>query len=92
MMVISGAIADGDVVGLCRQVVRLLDGLGVQTLVCDVHALDPADATAVNGLARMQLTALRRGHSIRLDRPPSELRDLIALVGLSDVLPSVLSD
>jgi ABC-type transporter Mla MlaB component len=90
MMVLSGAIADGDVAALCSQVARLLDGLGTRTLACDVHGVDPADAAAVHGLARMQLTALRHGHRIQLDRPPSELRELIALVGLSDVLPSVL--
>jgi ABC-type transporter Mla MlaB component len=85
-MVISGAIADGDVPALCSQVARLLDGPGA--LVCDVHGIEPADVAAVGGLARMQLTALRRGHRIRFDRAPSELRELIALVGLSDVLLS----
>jgi ABC-type transporter Mla MlaB component len=89
MMVICGAIADGDATALCSQVARLLDGLGASTLVCDVHGLEPADAAAVDGLARMQLTALRRGHRIQLDRPPRELRDLIALVGLGEVLPSL---
>jgi ABC-type transporter Mla MlaB component len=86
MMVISGAIAEGDVPALCARLARLLDAPGVQTLVCDVHGVDPADAAAVDGLARMQLTALRRGRRIKFDRAPSELRDLIHLVGLSDVL------
>jgi ABC-type transporter Mla MlaB component len=86
MMVISGAIADGDVPALCSRAARLLDGLSEQTLVCDVHGVDRADAAALNGLARMQLTALRRGHRIQLHRPPGELRDLIALAGLSDAL------
>jgi ABC-type transporter Mla MlaB component len=92
MTVISGAIAGGDAAALCSQVARLLDGPGASTLICDVHGLDPADVAAVDGLARMQLTALRRGHKIQLDRLPRELRDLIALAGLSDVLPSVLPD
>ncbi|MDX6547439.1 MAG: hypothetical protein QOG33_989 [Gaiellales bacterium] len=87
-MVISGAIADGDVPALCSQVARLLDGPGALTLVCDVHGVEPADAAAVGGLARMQLAALRRGHRIRFDGAPSELRELIALIGLSDVLLS----
>ncbi|MDX6545054.1 MAG: hypothetical protein QOG02_828 [Gaiellales bacterium] len=92
MMVICGAIGDGDAAALCSRVAGLLDGLGASTLVCDVHDLHPADAAAVDGLARMQLTARRRGHSIQLGRPPGELCDLIALVGLGDVLPSVPPD
>jgi ABC-type transporter Mla MlaB component len=90
MMVISGAIADGDVPALCSRAARLLDGLSEPTLVCDVHGVDPADAAAVDALARMQLTALRRGRRIKFDRVPSELRDLIHLVGLRDVLSGPL--
>lgn len=91
-MVISGAIAGRDVPALCSRAGRLLDVPGVQTLVCDVRDIDRADVGAVNGLARMQLTALRRGCRITLDQPSGELLDLIALVGLSDVLPAVLGD
>jgi ABC-type transporter Mla MlaB component len=91
-MVISGAIADRDVPALCSQAARLLDAPGLQTLICDVRGLDRADATAVDGLARMQLTALRCGRRITLDRPSGELLDLIAFVGLSEVLPAVLRD
>ena len=37
-------------------------------------------------LARLQVTARRLGYSIRLRDAPSRLRELIDLVGLSDIL------
>ena len=55
------------------------------TIVCDVGALAP-DAGAVDALARLQLTAGRLGLEIRLHRASTELLELIAFVGLRDVL------
>ncbi len=55
------------------------------TIVCDVGALAP-DAVAVDVLARLQLTARRLGLEIRLRHASSELQDLLAFVGLRDVL------
>ena len=43
------------------------------------------DLDLVDALARLQLVARRRGWSIRV-RPCEELRELILLVGLSEVL------
>src|SRR3989442_13919964 len=55
------------------------------TIVCDVGALAP-DAVAVDTLARLQLTARRLGLEIRLRHASSELQELLAFVGLRDVL------
>jgi hypothetical protein len=55
------------------------------TIVCDVAALD-ADAVAVDALARLQLAARRVGIEIRLQHATSELQELLAFVGLMDVL------
>jgi hypothetical protein len=41
-------------------------------------------------LVRLQLTAHRLGASIRLHNPCAELVDLLALLGLSDVLPVIV--
>jgi anti-anti-sigma regulatory factor len=46
----------------------------------------PADAATVDALARLQLCARRRGLDIRLRGASGELRDLLALCGLGDVL------
>ncbi len=55
------------------------------TIVCDVGALAP-DAGVVDALARLQLTARRLGVEIRLRHASSELQELLAFVGLRDVL------
>jgi len=55
------------------------------TIVCDVGALAP-DAVAVDALARLQLIAGRLGLEIRLRDASSELQDLLAFVGLRNVL------
>jgi anti-anti-sigma regulatory factor len=44
------------------------------------------DLAMVDVLARLQLAARRRGLQLRLRRAPPELRELIQLVGLTDVL------
>ena len=44
------------------------------------------DLSVVDQLARLQVTARRLGYSIRLRDAPSRLRELIDLVGLSDIL------
>jgi hypothetical protein len=54
-------------------------------IVCDVGALAP-DAVTVDALARLQLSARRRGLELRLRHASSELQDLLAFVGLGDVL------
>jgi ABC-type transporter Mla MlaB component len=53
----------------------------------DVAGL-PAKVTTVETLARFQLAAQRRGYTLRLRNAPAELVDLIALLGLRDVLRS----
>jgi hypothetical protein len=55
------------------------------TIVCDVGALAP-DAAAIDALARLQLAARRLGLEIRLRHASSELQDLLAFVGLRNVL------
>jgi ABC-type transporter Mla MlaB component len=52
---------------------------------CDVAAL-AADVGTIGRLARLQLTARRQGCQIDLRNVSNELRDLLAFVGLADVL------
>ena len=56
-------------------------------VVVDVSALTEPDPVILEALVRLQLAAQRLGTSIRLQNPCPELVDLLALVGLSDVLP-----
>ena len=62
-----------------------MTALRPSTIVCDVGALAP-DAVAVDALARLQLIAGRLGLEIRLRDASSELQDLLAFVGLRNVL------
>jgi ABC-type transporter Mla MlaB component len=51
----------------------------------DVAGLPP-DMATVETLARLQLAARRHGYTLRLCNAPAGLIDLIALLGLRDVL------
>ncbi len=51
-----------------------------------VEALECPDLVVVDALARLQLAARRLGYSIRLGNPSAELRALLDLVGLADVV------
>jgi ABC-type transporter Mla MlaB component len=84
---IGGSIARADVPGLCERLRALLEGSDADVVVCDVGALVCPDAVTVDALARLQLTAHRLGRSIGLRHASSELRDLLALMGLGDVVP-----
>ena len=58
---------------------------GPRTIVCDVSALDP-DALTIDALARLQLSSRRVGLEIRLRHASNELQELLAFVGLDEVL------
>lgn len=87
VLVVGGPIARTAVPGLCERVRALLTTRGADVVTCDVAAVEHPDATAVDALARLQLTARRLGRSIRLRHAPDDLRELLALTGLSDELP-----
>jgi anti-anti-sigma regulatory factor len=54
-------------------------------VLCDVRSL-PADAAAVDLLARLQLAARRHGGELRLSGASKALRELIAFCGLESAL------
>jgi len=85
-VVISGPLAPTDVAALCERVRVQLEGCEAAVLVCDAGALH-ADVATLGALARLQLTARRRGHRIQLHVPSRELRALLDLCGLADLLP-----
>jgi hypothetical protein len=83
---VRGPIARGDLPGLCARVCALLEGSAADLVLCDVHGVPP-DAVTVDALARLQVAARRHGCRVRLRRASAELRDLLAFMGLCDVLP-----
>jgi len=82
---IDGPIARTDLPRLCDQVCALLDRTGADIALCDVTEIE-SDAVSVDALARLQLTARRRGCQARVRGASSELLDLLAFMGLRDVL------
>ena len=83
---IRGPIARTDLPGLCDRVCALVALGGASVAVCDVRGVEP-DAVTADALARLQLAAGRRGCKVRLRGASTELLDLLAFMGLSDVLP-----
>jgi ABC-type transporter Mla MlaB component len=74
-----------DLAGLFERTCALLQGDGAELLRCEVAGV-PADAVAVDALARLALAARRRGCRVRLCGASDELRELVGFVGLADVL------
>jgi ABC-type transporter Mla MlaB component len=83
---VGGPITRADVPGLCDRVCGLLERSGAAVAVCDVSGVDP-DAVTVDALARLQLGARRHGCQVRLRHASTELLELLAFMGLRDVLP-----
>ena len=82
---IWGPIARDDLPGLTDRVCALLRGSGAATALCDVTGVEP-DAVTVDALARLQVAAGRLGCTVRLRNASAGLRELVALMGLRDVL------
>jgi ABC-type transporter Mla MlaB component len=83
---IGGPITRADLPGLCGRVCALLEESGPSVALCDVSSME-ADAVTVDALARLQLAARRYGCQVRLRGASDELLDLVAFMGLRDVLP-----
>jgi ABC-type transporter Mla MlaB component len=83
---VRGPIARADLPGLCERVCGLLERNAAGVALCDVRGVDP-DAVTIDALARLQLAARRHGCQVRLRHASSELLELLAFMGLTDVLP-----
>jgi ABC-type transporter Mla MlaB component len=83
---VCGPIARSDLTGLCDRVCALLRESGARIAFCDVTGVE-SDAVTVDALARLQLAARRCGCRVRLCHASDELLQLVAFMGLSNVLP-----
>ena len=82
---IRGPIDRDDLPGLCARVCTLLEGSSHGVVLCDVDGIAP-DCVTVDALARLQLAARRHDCQVRLRHASAELLELVAFMGLSDVL------
>ncbi|MFD3423338.1 STAS domain-containing protein [Streptomyces decoyicus] len=82
------SIARADIPALCDRLRLLLGARPRTTVLCDVRALDAPDLATVEALLRLQLTARRLGHGIRLCHVPEGLGLLLTATGLTEILPA----
>ncbi len=82
---IWGPIAREDLPGLCDRVCALLRTHGPGRARCDVVGVEPGLAT-VDAHARLQLASRPLGCRVELVNASPALRELIAFMGLEDVL------
>lgn len=82
VLVLTGPVTRDEMAGLCADVEGLLEATGRGHVVVDVGGLGPPGLTAVDLLARLELTARRAGGRIRLRDADPALRSLLTLVGL----------
>jgi len=83
---VHGPVDRADLPGLSDRVCRLLDRTRPGVALCDVATVS-LDAVTVDALARLQRAARRYGCTVRLQHASSELLELVAFMGLEDVLP-----
>jgi hypothetical protein len=77
-----------DLPGLYGRVSRLLEAAPARRLRCNVEGL-PADAVALDAVARIALAARRHRVSLELTGASAELRALLVFAGLHRVIESV---
>lgn len=83
----AGPMPSRDVLAACKRARIQLDVCSDEVVPCDVRSVTNPDAATIDALARLQLGARRRGRRIGLLDASPELRELLALVGLSEVVP-----
>jgi ABC-type transporter Mla MlaB component len=86
VLAIGGPIARADIPALCERVEALLESSSAGVVVCDVGDVVEPDAVTVDTLARLALATQRRGRQLRLRNTCPDLLDLLALMGLVDVV------
>jgi anti-anti-sigma regulatory factor len=86
---VDGPIHGGQVRQLCALLRAAVTGTVARRIVLDLQALVDPGIEAVDAIARLQLSAGRLGRRLELCHPPPGFEDLIALVGLDQVLSCV---
>ena len=84
---IVGRVDCSTVSGVCDRLRSLIAQADADRVVCDVTALSDCDLVAIDMLARLGLTARRLGCTLELSGASDTLAELIALVGLAEILP-----
>lgn len=83
-IVVGGSLAAADLPRLCAAI----EEGDAEVVVCDVGALLAVDVGTIDALARLQLTARRRGSRMCLRGCSPALEALLAFAGLAEALPA----
>ena len=87
VLTLDGVLTRGAVASLCAELDTRLTLSGTRPIVfCDVSRL-AAGLSSVDALARLQLTASRRGSRLCLRNASPDLQAMVTFLGLTDVLP-----
>lgn len=86
-LVLADTLGRVDVPELCARLRGLLAAGVCGEVVCDVGAVSRPDAATIDALACLQLNARRLGGRVMLRHTSRQLRELLILTGLCDVLP-----
>jgi hypothetical protein len=86
VLAVGGRIEPADVGGLVERARRAIMRSDAVVVTCDVGDIADPDAVTVDALARLQLVARRHGRSIRFRQVSRELKELLVLMGLGDVV------
>ena len=86
MVAVDGRIARDDVAILRERFEAIVGDTGGGPVICDVSRLVEADASAVDLLCRMAMTASRLGRTFAIRGPAPRLRELLDLCGVAPVL------
>lgn len=62
-------------------------GRRTRVVICDVSGVTQADVVTVEALARLRLTARRQGWSLLVGGAGPDLRALLHLLGMAEVIP-----
>ncbi|HEX6576989.1 MAG TPA: STAS domain-containing protein [Jiangellaceae bacterium] len=87
-LIVRPGLAPGDMRPLADRLVRELRRGEVAEVLVDVSRVRSPDIGYVDALARLQLGARRHGSRVRLVSPCPRLLELLALVGLDELLPA----
>lgn len=86
-LIIDAPIERAGIPALCESVRSVLERTSAADAIgCDVRALGAPDLAAVDALARLALTTQRAGRHIRLLHASCRLQELLAFVGLDDLV------
>jgi anti-anti-sigma factor len=86
VLTVTGRLDRSDAARFAVLVEDQLRGRPASVVICDVGGLVAPDAAAVDAICRIRLGVRRAGGRLRLRHAAPELRDLIDLIGLCDVL------